>query len=65
MFNIGDSVTTTVHMIGGRSDEVTGTVLKLDMSRKTPGKVLGYVVDASATGYGKLSVPVKDARSVE
>ena len=59
---LGDTVTTTVHMIGGRSAEVSGPVVDRNESRKTPGRVVSYVVDATESGYGKLVVPVADAR---
>jgi hypothetical protein len=63
-FSVGDSVVTTVHSIGGRQEEVVGTVTRLDMSRKVPGRVLSYVVDASASGHGLLSVEAAKARGV-
>jgi hypothetical protein len=61
-FNIGDSITTTVYMIGDREEEVTGTVTRLNMSRKTPDKVLSYVIDATAAGHGMLIVEAAKAR---
>lgn len=61
-YAIGDEITTTVHMRSSRSAEVTGTITAVTMSRKTPGKVITYTVDASAAGYGSLCVPVADAR---
>lgn len=64
VFGVGDAVTTTVYMIGGRSAEVSGPVVEVSMSRKTPGRVVAYVVDASAAGYGMLSVEVDKARAV-
>jgi hypothetical protein len=64
MFNVGDSIVTTVHAIGGRQEEVSGTVTRLNMSRKVPTRVLSYVVDARGEGHGELFVPAADARSV-
>lgn len=63
MFSVGDTVTTTVYMIGGRSAEVSGPVVALRMARKTPGRVVAYEVDATAAGYGVLSVDVDKARA--
>lgn len=61
-FNIGDTIATTVYMIGGRQDEVTGVVTELKMSRKTPERVAFYVIDASGSGHGLLSVETGKAR---
>jgi hypothetical protein len=61
-FNVGDSITTTVHAIGGRQEEVTGPVIRLNMSRKVPGRVLSYEVDAAHAGYGRIVVEVAKAR---
>ena len=60
MFNIGDTITTTVYMIGNREDEVTGTVISRKMSTKTPDKVLSYIVETAA--YGNLVVEASKAR---
>ena len=63
-FNVGDSIVTTVHAIGGRQEEVIGTVTGRSMSRKAPTRVLSYVVDATDSGHGKLIVEAAKARSV-
>jgi hypothetical protein len=55
---IGATVATTVHSIGGRSERVSGTVVEHRYSRRRPGVVLSVLIDASAAGYGSLSVPL-------
>ncbi len=62
MFQMGEFVTTTVHAIGDRSEEVTGAVVEVRMSRKTPGRVLAYVVDTGVLGYGHLLIPAAAVR---
>jgi hypothetical protein len=63
-FNVGDTITTTVYMIGGRSDEVTGKIIDFKMRRKDTSRIGCYVVDASDLGYGLLCVEPEKARPV-
>lgn len=63
-FNVGDTIVTTVYMIGGRQDEVTGKIIDFKMRRKDTSRIGWYVVDASDLGYGLLCVEPEKARPV-
>lgn len=63
MIAVGTLATTTVYMIGGRSEDVTGTVVRVTMSRRDPSRVVAYDVDAGESGYGVLHVEAGKIRT--